>query len=171
MAQVLGGFAAGDLVCTAACAVACWPCSGRVECRSVLSVCWCGVGGEYQGWRGGLCVTHQGAKCVCSLMDAARWRPSNEPRFFWSSTTLLPSPLNQPPPNTYASSKGGVLSEPSFFFRTLPSRAHTSSHMSGHHLATVRRAGRKRGARFERSEALAEQPPVARSAVELHRLG
>ena len=42
LVQVLGGFAAGDLVCTAACAVACWPCSGRVECRSVLSVCWCG---------------------------------------------------------------------------------------------------------------------------------
>jgi len=41
--------------------------------------------------------------------------------------------------------------------------------MSGHHLATVRRAGRKRGARFESSEALAEQPTVARSAVELHR--
>ena len=40
--------------------------------------------------------------------------------------------------------------------------------MSGHHLATVRRAGRKRGARFESSEALAEQPAVARSAVELH---
>ena len=40
--------------------------------------------------------------------------------------------------------------------------------MFGHHLATVRRAGRKRGARFESSEALAEQPAVARSAVELH---
>ena len=41
--------------------------------------------------------------------------------------------------------------------------------MSGHHLATVRRAGRKRGAKFESSEALAELPAVARSAVELHR--
>ena len=41
--------------------------------------------------------------------------------------------------------------------------------MSGHHPATVRRAGRKRGARFESSEPLAEQPAVARSAVELHR--
>jgi hypothetical protein len=50
----------------------------------------------------------------------------------------------------------------------LASRAHTSSHMSGHHLATGRRAGRKRGARFESSEALTEQPAVARSAVELH---
>eukprot|EP00964_Phaeocystis_antarctica_P016158 scaffold8935_cov69-Phaeocystis_antarctica.AAC.7 len=40
--------------------------------------------------------------------------------------------------------------------------------MSGHHLATVRRAGRKRGARCESSEALAEQPAVARSAVEVH---
>jgi len=39
-----------------------------------------------------------------------------------------------------------------------PSRAHTSSHMSGHHPATVRLAGRKRHARFESSEALAEQP-------------
>ena len=37
---------------------------------------------------------------------------------------------------------------------------YTSSHMSGHHPATVRRAGRKRGARFESSEALAEQPAV-----------
>ena len=41
--------------------------------------------------------------------------------------------------------------------------------MFGHHPATVRRAGRKRGAIFESSEALAEQPAVARSAVELHR--
>eukprot|EP00964_Phaeocystis_antarctica_P055627 scaffold32731_cov65-Phaeocystis_antarctica.AAC.1 len=41
--------------------------------------------------------------------------------------------------------------------------------MSGHHPATVRRAGRKRGARFESAEALAEQLAVARSAVELHR--
>ena len=41
--------------------------------------------------------------------------------------------------------------------------------MSGHHPATVRRAGRKRGARFESAEALAEQPAVARTAVELHR--
>ena len=40
--------------------------------------------------------------------------------------------------------------------------------MSGHHPATVRRAGRKRGARFESSEALAEQPAVVRSAVEMH---
>eukprot|EP00964_Phaeocystis_antarctica_P097465 scaffold63580_cov42-Phaeocystis_antarctica.AAC.1 len=31
-------------------------------------------------------------------------------------------------------------------------------YMSGHHPATVRRAGRKRGASFESSEALAEQP-------------
>jgi len=40
--------------------------------------------------------------------------------------------------------------------------------MSGHHLATVRLAGRKRHARFESSEALEEQPAVARTAVELH---
>ena len=40
-------------------------------------------------------------------------------------------------------------------------------YMSGHHPATVRRAGRKRGAIFESSEALAEQPAVERSAVEL----
>ena len=32
--------------------------------------------------------------------------------------------------------------------------------MSGHHLATVRRAGRKRGARFESSEALASVPDL-----------
>eukprot|EP00964_Phaeocystis_antarctica_P104470 scaffold69582_cov58-Phaeocystis_antarctica.AAC.2 len=37
--------------------------------------------------------------------------------------------------------------------------------MSGHHPATVRRAGRKRGAKFESSEALAEQPAVAWRAV------
>ena len=41
--------------------------------------------------------------------------------------------------------------------------------MFDHHPATVRRAGRKRGARFESSEALAEQPAVVRAAVELHR--
>jgi hypothetical protein len=40
--------------------------------------------------------------------------------------------------------------------------------MFGHHPATVRLAGRKRHARFERSEALAELPAVARTAVELH---
>eukprot|EP00964_Phaeocystis_antarctica_P071827 scaffold43870_cov66-Phaeocystis_antarctica.AAC.1 len=41
--------------------------------------------------------------------------------------------------------------------------------MFGHRPATVRLAGRKRHARFESSEALAEQPAVARIAVELHR--
>ena len=40
--------------------------------------------------------------------------------------------------------------------------------MFGHHPATVRLAGRKRHARFESSEALAELPAVARTAVELH---
>ena len=40
--------------------------------------------------------------------------------------------------------------------------------MFGHHLAPVRLAGRKRHARFESSEALAEQPAVAHTAVELH---
>ena len=54
------------------------------------------------------------------------------------------------------------------FLRTCPQLPHMSSHMSGHHPATVRRAGRKRGARFESSEALAELPAVARTAVELH---
>ena len=64
----------------------------------------------------------------------------------------------------------GVFSpNPPFFLRTCPQLPHMSSHMSGHHLATVRRAGRKRGAKFESSEALAELPAVARSAVELHR--
>ena len=48
-------------------------------------------------------------------------------------------------------------------------RAHTHvSDVWGHRPATVRRAGRKRCARFESSEALAEQLAVARSAVELH---
>ena len=40
--------------------------------------------------------------------------------------------------------------------------------MFGHHPATVRLAGRKRHSRFESSEALAELPAVARTAVELH---
>eukprot|EP00964_Phaeocystis_antarctica_P134604 scaffold98864_cov59-Phaeocystis_antarctica.AAC.5 len=67
--------------------------------------------------------------------------------------------------------KGGVFSPNTLFFyeRARLRSPHTSSHMSGHRPATVRRAGRKRGARFESSEALAEQPAVARSAVELHR--
>ena len=54
------------------------------------------------------------------------------------------------------------------FFTNAPSSPHTSSHTSGHHPATVRLAGRKRHARFESSEALAELPAVARTAVELH---
>ena len=48
------------------------------------------------------------------------------------------------------------------------SSPHTSSHMFGHHPATMGLAGRKRHARFESSEALAELPAVARTAVELH---
>jgi hypothetical protein len=55
-----------------------------------------------------------------------------------------------------------------YFFTNLPSSPHMSSHMFGHHPATVRLAGRKRHARFESSEALAELPAVARTAVELH---
>ena len=51
----------------------------------------------------------------------------------------------------------------------MPSGSHTSSHTSGHHPGTVRVAWRKRHARFESSEALEEQPAVARApAVELH---
>ena len=67
--------------------------------------------------------------------------------------------------------KGSDFSEHAVFLRTCQAAGspHTSSHMSGHHPATVRRAGRKSGIRFESSEALAEQPAVARSAVELHR--
>ena len=67
-------------------------------------------------------------------------------------------------------SKGGVFSEHAFSFyeRARLAPYFTSSHMSGHHSATVRRAGRKRGARFESSEVLAEQLVVARTAVELH---
>ena len=72
-----------------------------------------------------------------------------------------------------------VLSpNPRFFYERAtgspPIRALTRHTCPGitSHLATVRRAGGatpKRGARFESSEALAEQPAVARSAVELHR--
>jgi len=51
------------------------------------------------------------------------------------------------------------------FITNLPSSPHTSSHMFGHHPATVRLARRKRHARFESSEALAELPAVARTAV------
>jgi hypothetical protein len=72
------------------------------------------------------------------------------------------------PLTAYVIYKGCVFSEPAFFLRTCPQLPHMSSHMSGHHPATVRRAGRKRGARFESSEALAELPAVARTAVELH---
>ena len=66
----------------------------------------------------------------------------------------------------------GVFSPnpPFLFLRTCqarPIRAHTYPGIT-QRLVTVRRAGRKRGARFESSEALAEQPAVARSAVELH---
>jgi hypothetical protein len=57
---------------------------------------------------------------------------------------------------------GSVFSEP-IFFTNVPSSPHTSSHMSGHHPATARLAGRKRHARFESSEALAELPAVART--------
>jgi len=62
----------------------------------------------------------------------------------------------------------GCFLRTQLFFMNLPSSPHTSSHMSGHHPATVRLAGRKRHARFESSEALAELPAVARTAVELH---
>ena len=62
----------------------------------------------------------------------------------------------------------GVFSPNPCFFTNVPSSPHTSSYMSGHHPATVRLAGRKRHARFESSEALAELPAVARTAVELH---
>jgi hypothetical protein len=55
-----------------------------------------------------------------------------------------------------------------FLFTNFSSSPHTSSHMFGHHPATVQLAGRKRHARFESSEALAELPAVARTAVELH---
>ena len=55
---------------------------------------------------------------------------------------------------------------PQNFFRNV--RHLISDPVSGHHPATVRLAGRKRHARFESSEALAELPAVARTAVELH---
>jgi len=71
-------------------------------------------------------------------------------------------------PNNLILSYGGCFLRIHFFFTNVPSSPHTSSHMSGHHPATVRLAGRKRHARFESSEALAELPAVARTAVELH---
>jgi hypothetical protein len=76
-----------------------------------------------------------------------------------------PSPCRLPGPV-----KGGVFSEPScsFLFTNVPSSPHTSSHMFGHHPATVRLAGRKGHARFVSSEALAELSAVAHTAVELH---
>jgi len=73
------------------------------------------------------------------------------------------------PPALLVSGKRGCFLRTRLFLTKVPGSPHTSSHMFGHHPATVRRAGRKRGARFESSEALAEQPAVVRSAVELHR--
>jgi len=58
-----------------------------------------------------------------------------------------------------------LFSEPSLFLRiNVPSSPHTSSLMFGHRPATVRLAGRiqKRHARFESSEAPAEQPAPTR---------
>ena len=84
------GFAAGDLVCTAARTVACWPCSGRVECGSVLRVCWCG-GETLVGQV--CCVTHQGATCVCSLMEAAQcsvYAAAAQPQSHCAGTAPLP---------------------------------------------------------------------------------
>ena len=72
-------------------------------------------------------------------------------------------------PNTPLAPVSYPPSHSTFSFTNVPGSPHTSAYMSGHHPATVRRAGRKRGAIFESSEALAEQPAVARSAVELHR--
>ena len=67
-----------------------------------------------------------------------------------------------------------IYLNPAFFQDLAQQSPHELTHVRaslGHHLATVRRAGRKRGARFESSEALAEQPAVVRrkrTAVELH---
>jgi hypothetical protein len=54
--------------------------------------------------------------------------------------------------------RGAFSPNPLLFFTNLSSSPHTSSHMFGHHPATVRLARRKRHARFESSEALAELP-------------
>eukprot|EP00964_Phaeocystis_antarctica_P131638 scaffold95585_cov57-Phaeocystis_antarctica.AAC.1 len=49
-------------------------------------------------------------------------------------------------------SKGSVFSPNTpFFFTNVPGSPHTSSYISGHRPATVRRAGRKRGARSFRA--------------------
>ena len=70
----------------------------------------------------------------------------------------------------------GILRNTRHVFTNVPGSlryelAHTCPR--GHNLATVRWAGpqawRTGGARFESSEALAEQPAVARTAAELHR--
>ena len=45
----------------------------------------------------------------------------------------------------------GCFIRTQLFFRTLPSRAHTSAHTSRHHPETVRMPWRKRHARFESS--------------------
>ena len=59
---------------------------------------------------------------------------------------------------------------PIFFLQTCHRLAsHELTHVRASPGDPVRRAGRKRGARFESSEALAEQSAVVRSAVELHR--
>jgi hypothetical protein len=50
--------------------------------------------------------------------------------------------------------RGAFSPNPLLLFTNLPSSPHTSSHMFGHHPATVRLARRKRHARFESSEAL-----------------
>ena len=63
----------------------------------------------------------------------------------------------------------GVFSpNPTFFKKGARLAPHELTHVRASPGDSVRRAGRKRGARFESSEALAEQLAVARSAVELH---
>ena len=52
-----------------------------------------------------------------------------------------------------------IYLNPAFFQDLAQQSPHELTHVRaslGHHLATVRRAGRKRGARFESTEALAE---------------
>jgi len=63
---------------------------------------------------------------------------------------------------------GGVFSEPAFYLRTCPAhpiRAHTCSAITRRLCGWLGASGT---ARFESSEALAELPAVARTAVELH---
>ena len=65
--------------------------------------------------------------------------------------------------------KGGVFSEPAFFYERARLAPYELTHVRASSGDCAAGWAHKRGARFESSEALAEQPALARSAVELHR--